>query len=85
MACRLPAKSMKVGAARTWPQAKRLFDPLRNDPAAKRGPLQNIETAEPVARRSASRNRGSAEPAKPWPGRQDPPRASLGGVRCFPD
>ena len=51
MACRLPAKSVKVGTAGRWPQTKRLFYPLRNDPAAKRGPFQNVETAEPVARR----------------------------------
>ena len=48
--CRLPPKSVKVGAASCWPQTKRLFYPLRNDPAAKRRPFQNVETAEPVAR-----------------------------------
>lgn len=50
VACRLPTKSMKVGAAGRWPQTKRLFYPLRDDPAAKSGPFQNVETAEPVAR-----------------------------------
>ena len=50
VACRLPAKSVKVGAPGRWPQTKRLFYPLRNDPAAKRGPFQNVETAKPVAR-----------------------------------
>jgi hypothetical protein len=50
MARRLPAKSMKVGATSGWPQTKRLRYPFRDDPAAKRGPLQNVETTEPVAR-----------------------------------
>jgi hypothetical protein len=49
VADRLPAKSIKVSAASLWSQTKRLFYPLRDDLAAKCGPLQNIETAEPVA------------------------------------
>jgi hypothetical protein len=42
-------RPMKVGAASRWPQTKRLLYPFRDDPAAERGPLQNVETAQPLA------------------------------------